>query len=422
VSAPEGKLARAFIPSSAWLTRRRIRAHAILLAISLWGVCAVDYSTPGIFDRAGNIKFQDFLQFPIAARLVVTGHSDQLYDDRVLASGIRAIAGRDTNVYLQYFYGPQVALLFIPLASLPFLLQAVIFAALSLALYFGCVYLLSRQCPALRRHTALIAICALAYPPLFHFFVRGQVSALVLVCFTAAYLAFRAKRDFLAGVALGFLAFKPQFLVAIPLILLLAQAWNALAGVVALAAAQLALTSICFESAVMSGYFARLLHSARHPGSTELIFSPIQMHSARSLWELLIPWSHAVWALYLLTCFAVIGIATAIWKSSCPLALRFSALLFAAILANPHIYIYDLLSLAPAFLLLVDWSLNNPQHPSKPAVDVLLYLAFLLPLLGPLARWTHLQLSVVVFVAILWFLYRIATTSYKLALRESHVV
>jgi alpha-1,2-mannosyltransferase len=377
---------------------------AIILAFSLWSVCLVDYAKPGIFDPAGNIKFQDFLQFPISARLIASGHADQLYDDQVLAREIRATVGRDTRVYLQYFYGPQVALPFIPLASLPFLTQAEIWVALSLLMYFVCIYLIWKRCAALRPYRALVAICALSYPPLFHFFVRGQLSAVVLVCFTAAYLALSAGRDLLAGVALGLLAFKPQFLVAIPLILLLAQAWKALAGLVISAAAQLALTSLYFGRAVMQAYAARLLRSASHPGSTELIFSPIQMHSLHSFWELLIPWRPAVWALYVLTSFAIIGIAAAIWKSSTPLALRFSALMFAAALVNPHLYIYDLLALAPAFLLLTDWSLSNVGYPAKPALDVLLYLAFLLPLFGPLAHWTHLQLSVVVFAALLWTL------------------
>ena len=395
---------------------------AIILVFCLWGVCLVDYAKPGIFDRAGNIKFQDFLQFPISARLIASGHADQLYDDQVLAREIRAIAGSDTTVYLQYFYGPQVALPFIPLASLPFLAQAGIWVALSLLMYFVCLYLIWKRCAALRPYRALVATCALAYPPLFHFFMRGQLSVVVLVCFTAAYLAFSAQRDFFAGLALGLLAFKPQFLVAIPLILVLAQSWKTLGGVVISAATQLALTSLYFGRAVMQAYFTRLLQSASHPGSTELIFSPIQMHSLHSFCELLIPWRPGVWLLYALTSFAVIAIAAAIWKSSTPLALRFPALIFAATLVNPHLYIYDLLALAPAFLLLSDWSLTNARHPEKPALDVLLYLAFLLPLFGPLAHWTHLQLSVVVFVAMLWSLYRIATTSHKLAFVETAVV
>jgi alpha-1,2-mannosyltransferase len=422
VTTKEAKSSSWIALASAKLSSRRLRAQAAVLALVLWGAVAVDYSLPGLFDRAGNIKFQDFLQFPIAARLIATGNADQLYDDEVLARGIRAISGRDTRVYLQYFYGPQVALPFIPLGALPFLIQAGIWVALSLLIYFGCVYLIWKRCAALRSYRALVALCALAYPPLFHFFVRGQLSAIVLVCFTGAYLAFAAQRDFLAGVALGVLAFKPQFLVAIPLILLFAQAWKVLSGIMISAAAQLTLTWLYFGRAIMLAYFTRLLHSASHPGSTELIFSPIQMHSLHSFWEILIPWRPGVWVLYLLSSFAVIGIAAAIWKSSVPVAFRFSALMFAAVLVNPHIYIYDLLMLAPTFLLLTDWSLHNSSHPAKPPLDVLLYIAFLLPLFGPLARWTHLQFSVVIFVAILWILHRIATTSHKLAFAETGVV
>jgi alpha-1,2-mannosyltransferase len=405
-----------------WLSPRRLRAQAIVLALCLWGVCAVDFTTPGIFDRGGNIKFQDFIQFPITARLIAQGRSGDLYDDQVLANEVGAIVGRETRVHLQYFYGPQVALPFIPLVRLSFLAQSGIWVTLSLVLYFGCVYLLWQASSGLRPYPAFVTLCAIAYPPLFHFFVRGQLSAVVLVCFTSAYLAFFARRDWLAGLALGLFVFKPQFLVAVPLVLLLAQAWRAFAGLAVSAGAQWAFTLISFGPAVMRSYLRTLLHSAGQPGFTELSLSPIQMHSLRTLWVLLIPWPRAVWVLYIVSSVAVIGMAAAVWKTSSPLTLRFSALVLAAVLVNPHLYIYDLLALAPALLLLEDWALNNPGHPSTPALHLLLYLAFLLPMFGPLSRWTHLQLSVVVFVAILWTLYRSVTRGHKLALDESGVV
>ena len=404
------------------LTCRRIRAHASVLALCLWGVCAVDYATPGLFDRQGNVKFQDFLQFPISARLIAQGRANQLYDDRVLAHEVRATVGRDTNVYLQYFYGPQVALAFVPFTSMPFLMHALLWSALSLVIYGGCVRLVWKRCKTLNQHGWLVALCAVAYPPLFHFFVRGQLSALVLVCFTASFLAFSSQHDFLAGLALGLLAFKPQFLVAIPIILLFARAWSALAGLLASSFSQLGFALIYLGRDVMRSYFEMLLHSASHPGSTELRFSPMQMHSLHSLWEMLVPWQSVQWALYLLSALVVIGATAAVWRSASPLSLRFAALSFAAVLVNPHIYIYDLLALAPALLLLADWSIANRNDQSRPALAVFLYLAFLLPLFGPLALWTHLQLSVVAFATIVWILYRIATLRDRLALQESHVV
>lgn len=411
---------------ASWLNPRRLRAQAMLLAVCLWGVCVADYSTPGLFDRAGNIKFQDFFQFPVSASLIAQGRADELYNPQILTDALRAVAGPDTMVRLQYFYGPQVALPFIPLRSLSFLAQGAIWVALSVLLYFGCVYLMWKSCTALRPYAALVALCAIAYPSLFHFFVRGQISAVTLVCFTAAYLAFRARRDWLAGIALGFLFVKPQFLVAVPLVLLLGKSWRAFACLVVSAAAQLGLSFAYFGETVMRAYFHMLLHSASQPGTTELSLSPIQMHSLRSFWALLIPSPAVVWVLYIASSVLVIAIGGAIWCSSSPLAVRFSSLLLAAVLVNPHLYIYDLLALLPALLLMADWAAAHLQHPWRAELHVLLYLSFLLPLLGPISRWTHVQLSVLAFSALLCLLFRISSigisSARELATSESAVV
>jgi hypothetical protein len=138
---------------------------------------------------------------------------------------------------------------------------------------------------------------------------------------------------------------------------------------------------------------------------------------------LLIPWHQAVWVFYLATSLAVIAIAASLWKSSASRELRFSGLILASVLVNPHIYIYDLLVLAPVFLFVANYILSHAQ-PAPSSLIVFLYLAFLLPLLGPLAHWTHLQLSVLAFVALLWFLWRSFTASsmQSLAPNDSRVV
>jgi hypothetical protein len=411
---------------ASWLNPRRLRAQAMLLALCLWGVCICDYSTAGLFDRAGNIKFQDFFQFPVSASLIAHGRTDELYNPQILTNALRAAAGPDTRVRLQYFYGPQVALPFIPLQQLSFLTQGAIWVAFSVLLYFACVYLIWRTCTGLRPYTVLVGLGAIAYPPLFHFFVRGQISVLPLVCVTAAYFAFRARRDWLAGIALGFLFVKPQFLLAVPLVLLFGKSWRAFAGLVISAGAQLGLSFSYFGETVMRAYLRMLLHSASQPGSTELSLSPIQMHSLRSFWALLIPFPAIVWVIYLGSSIAVIAVAVAIWKSCASLPLRFSALLLAAVLVNPHLYVYDLLALAPALLLMADWAATHAQHPWANELKVLLYLSFLLPLLGPISRWTHIQLSVLAFSAFLCCLFRISrlavSSARELATSESAVV
>ena len=410
----------------AWLSPRRLRAQSVVLALCLWGVCAVDFATPGFFDRAGNIKFQDFLPFYVSARLIAQGRAGELYNQQVIAAEIEAIVHpasiqpgsghrgaalpsanvRPANVQLPNLYGPQVGLLFVPLSRFSFPAAAWIWVAASLIAFFGCVYLLWRASPVLRPHSRIVGISALAFPPLFHFFVRGQISVLVLACFTVTFLALRADRSWLAGAALGLLVFKPQFLIAIPLLLLLARAWKTLAGLSASAFAQLAFAWIYFGSAVMRAYLDTLWHMSRWIGTAELRLANIQMHSLRSFWALLIPWPDAALVLYILSSVVVIVIAAAVWKSASPLALRFSALTLAAVLVNPHLFVYDLLALAPVLLLLADSALNNQQHPFSADLRWLSYLAFVLPLFAPLSRWTHFQPSVPVFALLLWVLFR----------------
>jgi len=390
---------------------------------------AADFATPGFFDRAGNIKFQDFLPFYIAAQLIRENRAGDLFDMRIADQELQAIipqpsAGQPVRPRLPMVYGPQVGLLFVPLTHFSFPVAARIFAAFSALLYFACIFAIWRTCSGLCPFASLVGLAALAFPPFFHFVARGQISALVLACFTAAFLALRARRDGWAGIAFGCLIFKPQFLLAILLILLLAAAWRLLIATVLSASAQLALTWMYFGSAVMRSYLSTLLHVSRWIDMAEPGRAPIQMHSLRAFWSLLVPWPRPAFALYLLTSIFVIVLAAALWKSALPLAPRFSALTLAAVLVNPHLFVYDLLVLAPALLLLADWSLRHAKQSTSALMNVLLYAAFLLPLFGPLARWTHLQLSVPVFAALLWALRREASdvSDPELAPRESGVV
>jgi len=95
------------------------------------------------------------------------------------------------------------------------------------------------------------------------------------------------------------------------------------------------------------------------------------------------------------------------------LNLRFSVLLLATVLASPHLTVYDLVILAPAFLLLADWMRGKPSY--APWLGPLLYAGYILPLLGPLARWTHVQVSVVAMSVLLWMIVRLETYSADLA-------
>jgi len=75
--------------------------------------------------------------------------------------------------------------------------------------------------------------------------------------------------------------------------------------------------------------------------------------------------------------------------------------------------VYDLVILAPAFLLLVDWTLIHSAEKQSPQLQILIYSCFILFLLGPIVRIIHVQFSVIAMTAIVVIVSRLVhdTTS-----------
>jgi hypothetical protein len=133
-----------------------------------------------------------------------------------------------------------------------------------------------------------------------------------------------------------------------------------------------------------------------------------QTHSLRSFWTMLIAPPGVAFGVYVASAVVVLVFTARCWNSSLPLGLRYSAVLLATVLVSPHLTVYDLVILAPALLLTVNWLVANPNHPSRHVIAILCYLVYLLPLVGPLARWTHVQLSVLAMVGLLCMVCRVA--------------
>jgi hypothetical protein len=136
-----------------------------------------------------------------------------------------------------------------------------------------------------------------------------------------------------------------------------------------------------------------------------------QTHCLRTFWTMLLPWPGLACAFYIVTALLTLALAARCWQSSLSLPLRYSAMLLATVLVAPHLTVYDLVVLAPAILLLSNWIAIHPDNSTTPQLKLLLYLAYALPLLGPLARWTHLQLTVPVMLTILYVVFQLGEGS-----------
>jgi alpha-1,2-mannosyltransferase len=82
-----------------------------------------------------------------------------------------------------------------------------------------------------------------------------------------------------------------------------------------------------------------------------------------------------------------------------------AALLIGTILISPHETVYDLVLLAPAFLLLAEVNLERAHDPRLWA---LLGAAYLLAMTGGFVRVTHVQLASPILVTLLYLAVRVS--------------
>jgi hypothetical protein len=381
------------------LTARRVRAHGIVLAVVIWTIYLWTLATPTLHDRNGLLKGTDFLHFYTLGSLALEHRGADLYDMPVQSVISQVRVPEAGHLLYVPLYGPQVSLLFAPLAALPNSVALGVWLVANAVIYALCCYVVWKTCPQLQDKKLTVFILAAGYPAVIHLLLWGQTSGLALACFTAAYLALRSGRLFLAGLAIGCLAFKPQLGLASAVVFVFAWEWKVGGGALTTAIAQLAAGWIYYGRSVMMDYLEHL----RHVEEIFLLLEPrpYQMHSLRSFWTMLVPSDRWAFALYIVSAIAVLGISARFWKSNSPLGLRFSALLLATVLVSPHLTVYDLVILAPAFLLISDWALAHEFEPKIHAIGLLLYFCYVAPLIGPLSQWTRFQITVPAFVALL---------------------
>lgn len=406
------------------LSADRLRAHGLILALCLWSVYLWNMSAPGLRDRAGNLKGTDFLHFYTLGCIALEHQSSALYDLRAQERIARWHVPEAAGSFYLPLYPPQVSMAFAPLAKLPYGWALTLWLALSAAIYAGCCFAVWRTCDHLRNHAGrrsgrLVLILALAFPAFWNLVLWGQTSAVALAFFTLAFLALRARHEFLAGLALGCLIFKPQLGLAAAILFLCRTRWAVLAGAAVSASFELLAGALYYGFEPLRVWVRALLAAPRQLP----LFEPrlYQTHSLRTFWMMLIPWPWASSALYIVSGIAVCLLLIACWHERLSLSLRYSGLLFATALIAPHLTVYDLVILAPAFLLVADWIAGHPEYLHRMRLSWMVYLAFVLPLTGPFARWTHLQLSVPVMAMVLWAIWNCGRTTGKIGSAKSAI-
>ena len=393
---------------STWLTAKRLHAHGTILLVCLWSLYIWNLATPGLRDRAGNLKGTDFLHFYTLGCVARVHDGGNLYNMHAQAALAAQRVPQAAGIRYLPLYPPQVSIFFAPFAYLSYPVALALWWSFCAFAYGLCCYLMWRTCPNLGPHGGLVFLLAAAFPPFFHLIAWGQTSALALLCFAAAFHFLRKDRDgsphdFLAGFCLGCLVFKPQLGVAAAVLFCALRRWKVVAGMMISAAIQLSIGVLYYGWEPLRRWGGMLERTSQLLPLLEP--KPYQTHSLRTFWSMLLPWPAAAMALYLTTSGLVLYFLFECWKREfVPLSLKYPALLLATVLIAPHLTVYDLVLLAPALLLLADWLQGQSRTRATLTLATLLYLVYALPLIGPLARWTHLQLSVIAMFATIFLI------------------
>ena len=126
--------------SALWLTPRRLRAHATILALCLWSLYGWNMATPGLRDRQGNLKGTDFLHFYTLGSLAVAHRGSDLYDMNAQAVLAAQRVPEASGIRYLPLYPPQVSIFFAPLADLSYGWALGLWWACSALLYGFCCY------------------------------------------------------------------------------------------------------------------------------------------------------------------------------------------------------------------------------------------------------------------------------------------
>ena len=177
--------------------------------------------------------YPDFTIFYTAGKCVYEGRGRQLYDLQTQLELQRGFAPdvKHRENALPFNHPPFEALLFVPLAGLPYFSAYLVWAVFNVALIVGFWTLLRPRLPSLNNLLPALPLLAMfAFFPVIVALLQGQDSILLLFLYGLAFSALATRRAFVAGVCLALALFKFQLVLPLVVVLLVRRQWKAVAG------------------------------------------------------------------------------------------------------------------------------------------------------------------------------------------------
>jgi hypothetical protein len=187
-------------------------------------------------DRAvtSDMVGHDFLAFYTAGSFVLQGRTHELYRLESVRQ-FEQSTGHAAGLTIGDSFGPWwnppfYALVFEPLAKLPYRSALAVWRWAGLAAVGGAVVLLMRMLPGGRASRGLVPLLVVSSMPFVQSFSHGQNTFTSLLILTAAVTFWRAESAVLAGMAAGLLFYKPQLGTVVAAVMILDLGPRAIVG------------------------------------------------------------------------------------------------------------------------------------------------------------------------------------------------
>ncbi|MEM9937604.1 MAG: glycosyltransferase family 87 protein [Pseudomonadota bacterium] len=349
---------RNFLRDANWLDEARIRrVSLLLLGIAILTTIWIIASSSGSLDVFGRPLGTDFSNVWSAGYMANEGRAGEAYDPILQHDAQRLIFGDPDVPFYGWHYPPFFLLAAALLAFLPYTLGWLAWMAVTLPAY---VAVMGRL---LQGRTALFA--ALAFPPVAINFLHGQNGFLTAALIGGAMVCLN-PRPWMAGVLIGLLAYKPQYGLLIPLVLLVGGHYRTFFS------ASLTVLTLCAISTLVFGMeiwlaFYESRHFTQHhileAGSTGW-YRIQSVFAATRMWGVSIPVAYAI---QILLALSVVAGTVWVWASKTDFIWKASTLISGSLLLTPYILDYDLVAMAPAIALVAGYGLKHGFLPYEKA-------------------------------------------------------
>jgi arabinofuranan 3-O-arabinosyltransferase len=296
-----------------------------------------------ILDAQGRGIPTDFLSVWSAGKLAFDGHPAQAWDWDIQKQVQVAMLGLDFDGNFAWHYPPPFLFVAALLARFPYAAALIGWAAASVV-----PYLLMMRAMVGRPFGLLLGA---AFPVVLANTLLGQ-NGFLTASLIGGTLYLLPKRPILAGVCLGLLAYKPQYGLLFPFVLMAASQWTAFVSASAVTAVIAALSWFAFGTESWQAFFHWM------PMFSKAFFTEgrtawFKMQSVFGLVRFLGGSEPLAWTLQSFMSGTVAVSLVLMWRSQMRYALKAAALATGTLLLTPYLFLYDMMVLAiPAALLI----------------------------------------------------------------------